>query len=83
MPLPVKQEDMALSPQPISTSDIAFFRNTGLALVIASLLSGAITLSLTVRENRSITLAQETMTKERAKIVTADVSGSIPTYHQE
>ena len=45
---------MALSPQP----DIRFFRNTGFALVTATLMAGAITLSLTLTTNRSIALVR-------------------------
>jgi hypothetical protein len=75
---------MALSHEPASTSDLGFFRNTGFALVVATLVAGAITLSLTVKESRSIqTASKEAQTKEPAEIVTADVTGSIQTASQE
>jgi hypothetical protein len=46
---------VALSSQP----DIRFFRNTGLALVAAALMAGAITLSLTLKSG-SVTLVRNT-----------------------
>ena len=73
---------MTLSPQPASTFDMGFFRTTGLALVIATLVAGAITLSLALTEGRSIILAREAQTQEPAKIV-AEVTGSIQTAYQE
>ena len=51
---------MALSSQPISTSDVTFFRNTGLALIFATLVAGAITISLTLKQNQPIPFVQET-----------------------
>jgi hypothetical protein len=45
---------VALSSQP----DIRFFRNTGLALVTATLMAGAITLSLTLKSG-SVTLVRD------------------------
>jgi hypothetical protein len=44
---------MALSPQP----DIRFLRNTGFALVTATLLAGAIMLSLVRTESKPVILA--------------------------
>jgi hypothetical protein len=74
---------MALSPQPASTFDIGFFRNTGLTLVIATLVAGAITLSLTLTESQSITLARQAQTKVPAEIMAAGVTGSIQIAGQE
>jgi hypothetical protein len=48
---------MALPSRPESTSDIAFFRNTGLALILATLVAGAITISLTLTQNAPMQLA--------------------------
>jgi hypothetical protein len=72
---------MALSPRPASTLDIGFFRNTGLALVIATLAAGAITLSLALTESQSIVLAQKAQTNEAAEIM-AEVTGSVVTANQ-
>jgi hypothetical protein len=74
---------MAFSPQPASTFDIRFFRNTGLTLVIATLVAGAITLSLTLTESRSIILAGQAQTKVPAEIMAAEVTESIQTVYQE
>jgi hypothetical protein len=73
---------MALSPQPASTFDIGFFRNTGLTLVIATLVAGAITLSLTLMESRSIILARQEQAKVPAEIMAAEVTESIQTAYQ-
>ena len=66
---------MALSPQP----DIRFFRNTGLALVTATLAAGAITLSLTLAERSSIALVRsaEAQTESRTEIVGSVVAAPI------
>jgi hypothetical protein len=53
MPFIEQDQAVALSSQP----DIRFFRNTGLALVTATLMAGAITLSLTLKSG-SVTLAR-------------------------
>lgn len=74
---------MALSSQPASTFDIGFFRNTGLTLVIATLVAGAITLSLTLTESRSIILAGQAQTKVPAEILAAGVTESIQIAGQE
>ena len=73
---------MALSPQPASTFDFGFFRNTGLALVVATLAAGAITLSLALAESRSITLAREAPAQGPAEIM-AEATGSISTAYPE
>ena len=44
---------MPLSPQP----DIRFLRNTGLTLVTATLMAGAVLLSLTLTERKPIVIA--------------------------
>jgi hypothetical protein len=44
---------MLLSPQP----DIRFLRNTGLTLVTATLMAGAVLLSLTLTERKPIMIA--------------------------
>ena len=49
--------------QPDIPLDLRFFRFTGVALVVATLVSGAITLSLTVGESRAIDLAQQEQSK--------------------
>ena len=77
-----EDQDMASS-QPATTFDLAFFRNTGLALVFATLVAGALTLFLTVGESRSIILAQKAQMKEPSKIVTVEISGSMQTASQE
>jgi hypothetical protein len=77
-----RNADMALSPQPASTFDIGFFRNTGLALLIATLVAGAITLSLTLMESRSVILAREVQTQEPAETM-AGVTGAIQRAYQE
>lgn len=74
-----QDEAVALLPQP----DVRFFRNTGLALVTATLMAGAITLSLTLTENRSVILALQAQTKEPAEIIAAEVTESIQTDYQE
>lgn len=59
---------MALSPQP----DIRFFRNTGFALVTATLMAGAITLSLTLKSGS--TLVRNTEGQMEA---TSEIAGSV------
>ena len=54
---------MALPSRQVSTSDIAFFRNTGLALILATLVAGAITIALTLTQNQPIVFADKTETK--------------------
>ena len=79
---PRKDTDMASS-QPAATIDLAFFRNTGFILVVATLIAGALTLFITLTESRSIILAQDAQAKESAKIVTAEVTGDSQTVPQE
>ena len=71
---------MAL-PQP--ALDVAFFRNTGFILVLATLVAGALTLFLTVTESRSIILAQKAQMTEPAETVTAEITDSIQTASQK
>ena len=71
------------SPQPATTFDLAFFRNTGFILVLATIIAGALTLFLTVAESQSIILAQKAQMKEPTKIVTVEITGSIQTVSQE
>jgi len=49
--------------QPDIPLDLRFFRFTGVALIVATLVSGVITLSLTVGESRAIYLAQQEQSK--------------------
>jgi hypothetical protein len=51
---------MAHPPQHVPSPDLIFLRNMGLGLVIATLVAGAVTLSLTIQESRAIILAGET-----------------------
>jgi hypothetical protein len=66
---------MALT-QPDVTLDIRFFHFTGVALVVATLVAGAITLSLTVGESRALYLAQEVHTKVLLQLATSVESPS-------
>lgn len=63
---------MALAPEHVPSPDLAFFRNTGLALVIATLVAGTITLSLTIEESRAIILAGETKSKIHDQLAVAE-----------
>ena len=45
-----------------NTLDVRFFRLTGVTLVVATLVAGAMTLSLTIGESRALYLAQEAQT---------------------
>ena len=65
---------MALSSQSVSTSDIAFFRNTGLALIIATLVAGAITISLTLAQNQPIIFTNEGETKVPMQLAAGSVA---------
>ena len=58
--------------------DVRFFRFTGVALVVATLVSGAITLSLTVGESRALYLAQEAQTKVPQQLA-ASLGSTSPT----
>ena len=49
---------MAIPPQTVAALDLTFFRTTGLVLVFATLLAGAVMLSLTLRERHTLLLAQ-------------------------
>jgi len=51
------------STQPHATLDVRFFHFTGVALVVATLVAGAMTLSLTIDESRALYLAQEAQSK--------------------
>ena len=59
---------MALSPQP----DIRFFRNTGLTLVTATLMAGAITLSLTLKSGSTLVRNAEGQMEK-----TSEIAGSV------
>jgi hypothetical protein len=71
------------SSQPAAAFDLAFFRNTGFILVLATLIAGALTLFLTLTQSQSIILAQNAQAIESAKIVTAEVTGSSQTASQK
>jgi hypothetical protein len=71
------------SSQPAATFDLAFFRNTGFMLVLATLIAGAVTLFLTLTESRSIFLAQNAQAMDSAKIATAEETGSSQTASQK
>ena len=68
---------MALSSQPTSPFDLAFFRNTGLALVFGTLVAGAIMLSLVVSQSQSVLLVQEGQSKVPLQLVEASVAESV------
>jgi len=71
------------SSQPATTFDLAFFRNTGFILVLATLIAGALTLFLTLTESRSIILAQNAQAMDSAKIATAEATGFSHTVSQK
>ena len=66
-----------MAPNP-NSSDIPFLRNTGFLLVIATLVAGAITLSLTFREGRSMQMVQDSHISAPAQIVAASVEAPLP-----
>ena len=74
---------MALTSDPAPTFDVGFFRNTGFALVLATLIAAAITLSLTLSESRIMNLAQEAHSKEPVRIGSAEVTGPIQVASQD
>jgi hypothetical protein len=65
---------MALPSRQVSTSDIAFFRKTGLALILGTLVAGAITISLTLTQNQPIVFAEEMGTKAPMQLAAASVA---------
>ena len=65
---------MALSPQP----DIKFLRNTGFALVTATLLAGAIMLSLVRMESKPVILADSPSGLDKGQVEAIQVAGAAP-----
>jgi len=61
-----------MAPKP---ADIVFLRNTGYSLVFATLVAGAITLTLAMRESRFIQIAQESEIKATVQISAAAFAG--------
>ena len=59
---------MACAPKP---ADIVFLRNTGYSLVFATLVAGAITLTLAMRESQSIQIAQQSEIRAPIQITAA------------
>ena len=68
---------MDLSSQPTSPFDMAFFRNTGFALVFGTLVAGAVMLSLAVSQSQSELLAQQGQSKVPLQLVEASVAESV------
>ena len=62
-----------------AVSDIRFFRFMGAALVVGTLVAGAMMLTLTVGESRAIYLAQEAHTKVPLQLVASSVENIAPT----
>ena len=62
---------MPLSPQP----DIRFLRNTGLVLVTATLMAGAVLLSLALREGKPIIIVSSA---DHAGVLAAEAAVAIP-----
>ena len=72
MPSPLNRNaDMPISPQP----DIQFLRNTGLTLVTATLMAGAVLLSLTLTERKPIVIASNA---DHAGVTAAEAAVAIP-----
>ena len=67
------------STQPDIPLDLRFFRFTGIALVVATLVSGAIALSLTVGESRAIYLAQQEQSKGPLQLAASTLASTPPT----
>jgi hypothetical protein len=65
---------MPLSTQP----DIRFLRNTGLMLVAATLMAGAVLLSLTLREGKPIIFASNEV---HAGMIAVEAAVAIPPDH--
>ncbi|HUQ34920.1 MAG TPA: hypothetical protein VM144_00935 [Aestuariivirga sp.] len=66
------------STQPDTSLDLRFLRFTGVALVVATLVSGVVTLSLTVGESRALYLAQEAQKKVPLNLA-ASLENTFPT----
>lgn len=66
------------STQPDIPLDLRFFRFTGVALVVATLVSGAITLSLTLGKSRALYLAQQEQSKVPQQLA-ASLDSTSPT----
>lgn len=74
---------MAHSPLTESCPDLAFFRNTGIALVIATLAAGTVTLSLSLAESRAIILAGDTEPKISVQQVAVVAAATLAPDAQE
>jgi hypothetical protein len=75
MPSPLNRNaDMPISPQP----DIQFLRNTGLTLVTATLMAGAVLLSLTLTERKPVVIASNA---DHAGVTAAEAAVAIPFDH--
>jgi hypothetical protein len=61
-----------MAPKP---ADVVFLRNTGYSLVFATLVAGAITLTLTLKESWSIQIAQQPEIKAPLQISAAAFAG--------
>ena len=67
-----KDQDVTSSTQ----TDVRFFRNTGVALITATLLAGGMTLALTVRQGSAIALADTG--EEKTEVIQSQVLTPTP-----
>ncbi len=70
-------EDCMALTQPDATLDVKFFHFTGVTLVVAALVAGSVTLSLTVGESRALYLAQEAQKKVPQKLAASILETSL------
>ena len=52
-----------------SQVDLAFFRYTGLVLICFTLISGGFLISITIKENEDLKLAQDTKTQSQPHLI--------------
>lgn len=64
--------------QPETQLDLRFFRLTGVALVVATSVAGAVTLSLTIGESRALYLAQHEQIKLAPELASATLDVTLP-----